>query len=150
MVAESGNTGSSRRAVMKRFRLQGGSNLVEFALVLPLLLVLMFGIIDFGLALFDKAVITNAAREGARAGMVFAETRRTDAEIEAVVQNYCSDYLVTFGAGTPAVSVARTGTGSGDSLTVTVTYSYDYVVMSKLVPGLGTLNMTARSVMRYE
>jgi len=56
---------------MKRLKLQTGANLVEFALVTPLLLMIVFGIADMSLALYDKAVITNASREGARAGMVF-------------------------------------------------------------------------------
>ena len=39
---------------------------VEFALVLPVLLLILFGIINFGTLMYDQAVITNAAREGAR------------------------------------------------------------------------------------
>jgi Flp pilus assembly protein TadG len=141
---------------MKRFRLQAGSNLVEFALVLPLLLVLVFGIVDFGLALFDKAVITNAAREGARAGMVYRVPRMTDAEIRTVVQNYAAAHLVTF--GTPSLTITPTWNdvdasgdrSSGDTLTVSVNYPYNYLVMSKLIPTLGSLNLTSTSVMRFE
>ena len=51
---------------MNRLARQRGSELLEFALVLPLLLLLVFGIAEFSLVLFDKAVVTNAAREGAR------------------------------------------------------------------------------------
>ncbi|HKK00735.1 MAG TPA: TadE/TadG family type IV pilus assembly protein, partial [Desulfuromonadales bacterium] len=54
---------------MKR-RHERGASAVEFALVLPLLLVILFGIIEFGFILYDKAMITNASREGARAGIV--------------------------------------------------------------------------------
>ena len=45
---------------------QNGAALVEFAIVLPLLLILIFGIIEFGVMFYDKAMITNATREGAR------------------------------------------------------------------------------------
>jgi Flp pilus assembly protein TadG len=142
---------------MKRLKLQTGSNIVEFALILPLLLVLVFGIIDFGLALFDKAVITNASREGARAGMVFKVPRMTDAEIRAVVQNYTSTHLVTFGAQNLQTTITRVdndgvggNTSSGDTLNVVVNYPYRYLVMDKLVPSLGSLNLRATSVMRYE
>ena len=92
---------------MKRLKLQTGSNIVEFALILPLLLVLVFGIIDFGLALFDKAVLTNASREGARAGMVFKVPRLTDAEIEAVVQTYAGNHLITFGTPNLQTTITR-------------------------------------------
>ena len=44
-----------------------GSVVVEFALIFPLLLFIVFSIIECSLALYDKAVITNASREAARA-----------------------------------------------------------------------------------
>ena len=47
---------------------QNGAALVEFAIVLPVLLMLIFEMIEFSLLLYDKAMITNASREGARAG----------------------------------------------------------------------------------
>ena len=49
-----------------RVRSQAGAELVEFALVLPILLLVLGGIVDFGLLLQRQQVITNAAREGAR------------------------------------------------------------------------------------
>ena len=48
----------------------GGQSLVEFALVLPLFLVLVMGIVDLGLSVFAYNSITNAAREGARLAIV--------------------------------------------------------------------------------
>ena len=47
-----------------------GQALIEFAFILPFLLVIVGGIVDFGLAFFVGQVIVNAAREGARAGAV--------------------------------------------------------------------------------
>lgn len=49
-----------------RGRLDRGSSAVEFALVLPLLLLLLFGMIDFGRLLYTKVELSSAAREGAR------------------------------------------------------------------------------------
>ena len=135
---------------MKKLKLQAGSNLVEFALVLPLLLVLVFGVADMSLALFNKAVITNASREGARAGMTFRVPRLNNTEIATVVSNYCATRLVNFGAGAPQTSVSRTGQNSGDTLTVRVTYMYNYAVLSRLIPGLGDLNLAATTVVRME
>ena len=136
---------------MQRLRRRDGANLVEFALVLPLLLILVFGIVDFGLALYDKAVVTNASREGARAGMVYRHPARVDdAEIEAVVNNYLASRLVSAGMGSASVSISRTGNSSGDSLTVTVQYFYNHFAIGDLVPGLGSLNLTATTVMRME
>ena len=52
------------------YRNKRGQALIEFAFILPFLLVIVGGIIDFGLAFFIGQVIVNAAREGARAGAV--------------------------------------------------------------------------------
>jgi Flp pilus assembly protein TadG len=54
-----------------RTRQDRGASAVEFALVLPLLLLVIAGIVDFGRAFFTQVILTNAAREGARAA-VFA------------------------------------------------------------------------------
>jgi hypothetical protein len=48
-----------------------GVAIVEFAIVLPLLAILLFGIIEFGFIIYNKAMITNASREGARIGIVY-------------------------------------------------------------------------------
>ena len=150
---------------MKKLRLQTGSNIVEFALILPLLLVLVSGIVDLGLALYDKAVITNAAREGARFGMVFGEAsipgggRPTPLQIIARVNQYLGidathpkGYLVNFGP--PNLTILPvfdpTSPNSGDKLTVTVTYTYHHYVM--LITSLKgtTSNLSSVSVMRLE
>ncbi|HHY30590.1 MAG TPA: pilus assembly protein, partial [Syntrophaceticus sp.] len=53
-----------------QFRNNRGQALLEFALVLPILLLFVFGIIEFGIIFFDNLVITQAVREGARVGVV--------------------------------------------------------------------------------
>jgi DNA-binding NarL/FixJ family response regulator len=47
-------------------KLQTGAQLVEFAIILPLLITILFAVIEFGFMLYDQAIITNASREGAR------------------------------------------------------------------------------------
>ena len=141
---------------MHRLKLQTGSNIVEFAFVMPLLLILVFGIIDFSIGLYDKAVITNAAREGARTGIVYAKARLTKEQVEQVVTNYLNGRLITFGeaiADPTATFTPDRGNGnqqSGDTLTVTVDYQYDYVMIARLFPSLGSLQIRATSVMRVE
>ena len=132
---------------------QQGAAAVEFAIILPILTVLVFGIIEFGLALYDKAVITNASREGARAGIVFKDPIVSDDEITAVINNYCQNNLVTFGTVKDATTtINREGaSASGDNLTVTVVYTYDYLLLPGFISSLtGGLNMNATTVMRME
>ncbi|MDX5376894.1 MAG: pilus assembly protein, partial [Halomonas sp.] len=60
---------------------QRGSEVVEFAISASLLFILLFGIIEFSVALFDKATLTNASREGARTGILYRpEPRDTASE----------------------------------------------------------------------
>ena len=149
---------------MKRLKRQTGSNIVEFALILPLLLVLVSGIVDLGLALYDKAVITNAAREGARFGMVFGEPsipgggRPTEAQIIARVNQYLgidathpNGWLVNFGPSNLDIQpVFSPSNNSGDQLTVTVTFTYHhYVMLITALKGM-TSDFTSVSVMRVE
>lgn len=145
--------GSRSRRVGRR-RMSGVAA-VEFALVVPLLLVVLFGIIDFGFMLYDKAMLTNAAREGARAGIVLRETRLTPGEVEAVAHDYCRTRMIRLGgSGDCTARVSRTGTASlVDTLTVSVDYTYDGPIVNLigLIGGsleLGT--MTSTAVMKYE
>lgn len=133
---------------------QKGAAMVEFAIVLPLLLVLVFGIIEFGLLLYNQQVITNASREGARYGIVSRTPRRTVGEIQGVVNNYTGSHLVTFGTGTPTTSIvpnATAGAVFGDDLTVTVRYQYDFLVMPNFILALvGGKELQAVTMMKYE
>ena len=134
--------------VLKKLKAQKGAAAVEFAIILPLLLILLFGIIEFGLILYDKAMITNASREGARAGIVFDPDGISDAEIKNVVNNYCSGHLVTFGESS---TIGITITRAGGNLTVNVTYTYAFLVLPNFVTGIvGDMNLAAQTIMRME
>lgn len=59
-----------------------GQSLVEFAFVLPLLLLTMVLMIDLGLILYGQMAVSNAAWEGARAGATIVNPENGDSEIE--------------------------------------------------------------------
>ncbi len=120
--------------------------------MLPVLLILLFGIIEMGLFLYDKAVITNASREGARAGVVLKNPKLTPNDIQTVVSSYTSSYLLTFGQqNTPVVQAYGTGGNFGTPLTVIVTYQYNGLGLGKLVdPIAGAITLSATTVMNNE
>ncbi|MDN7183083.1 pilus assembly protein [Caballeronia sp. SEWSISQ10-4 2] len=148
---------ASRAPGRHGLRRQAGSAVVEFALILPLLLLLLFGIVEFSIALYDKAVITNASREAARAGVIYKVPQMTVAQITSVAQNYASNYLITFGTATP-ISVAvdqSAGTTTGLPLKVTVTYTYGGLALGTIInPLAGTaknaMAISAVTTMDYE
>ena len=148
------------------FKSQKGATAVEFAIILPLLLLLIFGIIEFGLFLFNRHVITNAVREAARAGIVVRSPRLSNKKIETIARNYCEKYLVTFGAGTlniPLPLLREDESGNplgedeagnailgrfGDVLIVRATYQYDWLFLSTI--GIGPTTIQAIARMRME
>ncbi|CBJ43950.1 TadE/TadG family type IV pilus assembly protein [Ralstonia solanacearum] len=134
-------------------RMQGAAG-VEFALIFPLLLLVVFGIVEFGAAWYDKSVITNASREAARAGVVFSSPAPSTTKIQSVATNYCQNRLVTFGSATnctASVSPSATCTaGTGNQLTVTVAYTFTGLVLGKLAPFAGSLALSAQTTMLCE
>ena len=140
-----------------KFNNKNGTAILEFAIVLPVLFLILMGIIEFSLVLYDKAVLTNASREGARAGIVSQNPRVTNREIRDVVINYCSTFLITWGADiledtditiSPA---SRDGLPFGYDLTVTVTYRYDFLVLpSFMTTPIGPINLVAQTLMKLE
>jgi Flp pilus assembly protein TadG len=136
-----------------KLKTQSGQSAVEFALVLPLLLILLLGILEFGLVLYDKAVITNAAREGARAGVVAMNPRPTLGDAEQVARDYCQAYLVTFGPNNLQVYATPTAAGAA-ALQVTVKYDYGWLTLQRLISVLNRdynpLHLSATSTMKYE
>ena len=141
--------------MVKRIKNHRGVAAVEFALVLPLLVLIALGIIEFSLALYDKAVITNASREGARAGIVFGVPSVTDGDIIELVNAYCGSRLISFGADnqvTTTVSREPPGT-TGDDLTVQVSYQYQFLAIPRFLTGLteeGHIELAAQTIMRME
>ena len=139
-----------------------GVALVEFAMVLPLLLILVFGIMEFGFIVYNKAVITNASREAARSGIIY----RTDSVdgsysplnnsgIQTVVNDYLGDRLINFAADTATVTVSpgegtRVESYRGQPLTVRVNYTYDFLVLPGLAGLPDTVDIGAQTIMRME
>jgi Flp pilus assembly protein TadG len=78
----------------KKLRREAGGAAAEFAIILPLLIFFIFGIVEFGFLLYNKQVLTNASREGARAGIVVQVPKPTDQDIRDIIANYCNGHLV--------------------------------------------------------
>ena len=127
---------------------QAGGAAVEFAIVLFLLLIIVFGIIEFGLIFYNKNVITNASREGARFGIVSRIPRYSADEVAQVVYDYCQGRLYPKNGTLPAVTVsAPSGTGFGSDLEVSISWPYDFIFLPDYFQGKP---LYAKTVMKYE
>jgi Flp pilus assembly protein TadG len=100
---------------------QRGAAAVEFALVLPLLMLLVMGTIDWGYYFFIDQVVTNAAREGARAGAVAAASPASNPA--QVARDTAQAYLTGAGLrGAGTVNGAPDNVGGGSVVRVTIAY----------------------------
>ncbi len=129
-----------------------GAAVVEFALVLPLLLMLVLGAIDWGWYFYTREVVTNAAREGARAGSVSAVGTDAITAASSAATTYLSNLSLTGGsvnATTPDVTVGATVT---HTVRVVVTFPAGSLTGFTL-PGFTSLvpsSITATAQMRGE
>ncbi len=142
---------------MLRFRSdRSGQNLVEFALVVVMLLLMVVGICEFGRAWNLFQILANAAREGAR--LAALPSGFTDnAAVTARVNSYLSTGNVNPGRATVAIGGAGVDGGTGTQVSITVTYPYTFMyvgpVIRMLNPGAtagADITITAQSVMRNE
>src|SRR5687768_16207985 len=88
-------------------RASRGQSVVEFALVSLTLLMLMFGIIDLGRGVYSRAMLANAAREGARTGMVAKRNEVTvpDGVTSCAASTYCGSIVTSARSKAPSLNI---------------------------------------------
>ena len=159
-----------RRGCPVRSRSRGASA-VELALLFPFIMAILFGIIEFSFLLYDKAMITNAAREGARAGIVLRSPRLplitpiapcsgTSCTVKTIAEAYCANSMISIvgGQGCSATPIwtkvgghTKTTPQPGDTLGVTVEYTYNGTALLALYSVMvGPLKIQSKSEMVYE
>ena len=131
---------------------QRGATAIEFALILPVLATLLFGMIDFGRLLYTKEVLNNAVREAARTGIVAGVNDVSDTVIDLVVTNSIQNSQLVDPANVIQIQKTRTADAAGNrNLAVTVGYTFNFLVVGGLIPGLSTTQtLNSQSTMRME
>jgi Flp pilus assembly protein TadG len=135
-----------------RKRSARGMATVETVIVLPLLLMLLYGVIELSLVFARWQALSNAAREGARTAIVF-RTNCDTATVEAAVRQRVRDYTQPIGV-TPTdaeIDVQGVCGASSTNARVTVSVPYQFRVLAAFAPSLSpTINTTGSSEMRNE
>jgi len=125
--------------------LQCGQSLLEFGIILPVAIVVLVGIVEFGRYFMIRQTITNAAREGARVAIL--PSTQWEYEVREVVTQYVS------GAGLNPSNLYVDASGlrgtTGTRTTVTVRYPYDSV-MFRFLGRSGPITVQAVCTMVHE
>jgi Flp pilus assembly protein TadG len=135
------------RQLLRRGRGQEGSAAVEFAIILPVLLLIISGLFDFGWAFYWKETVANASRGGARYASLAnypsgARTVYTSAQITSFVTTTYGNDLAVVVAGSTAVGSARSVT-----VTKTMTYFVAGFLISRGINLPGTISNTTSMTM---
>jgi Flp pilus assembly protein TadG len=126
--------------------------MLETVIVLPLVLLLLFGLIEFGIMFGRWLMVNNAAREGARQAIVFRQNCST-AQVESDVIATVQAYTDALGVSLPGSGISVNGqcAGGGSASTVSVTLPFTFEVLPGLATGIGpTISLIGSSVMRNE
>jgi hypothetical protein len=147
-----------------------GAAAVEFAIVLPLLVMFVFGIVEFGIVFYNKAMITNASREAARAAIVHRAPALDVVQMKDEVKSAIVKYLGN-PADPPNSLLIPTNApwdqmldetklnfcnDAGDEINVTLEWDYSFIMLPDFLTawfggGLpGTIKISAITKMRCE
>lgn len=120
---------------------QKGQSLVEFALIVPLILLLLFGMFDIGRVLFSAVALEHAAREGARV----ASVGKTNADVIASINN------ATTGLDSSRVSVSISTEARTSGENIEIHLSYPVSMINPLMRSFqSSFTISSKSVMRVE
>jgi hypothetical protein len=128
---------------------RSGNAVVEVAIVLSFLLLVLFGIIDFGRAFWHSNILHTAAREGARMMAV----NPAGAASDSLVIGRINDVVSTAGITLEQGDIQLTWPPPGDDLEpVTVVINHDFELIAGPILGIvpGTIPLSARCVMKHE
>ncbi len=143
------------RSVGRALGSSRGQALVEAAMVMPLLLLLLVGIMEFGRAWSIHQVVTDAARQGARKAAIWHESGNAKDSAEAVVKRSLAAGSVNFDDATDNIDVDGDGAGAEEA-TVTVEVEHRFFALAPVLalagqsPGNGKVTLRSTAVMRNE
>jgi len=146
--------GLHRRAARarRRFGRDDGQALVEMALALPILLLLLVGIFEFARAYSIKQTIVNAAREGARQGVLQGVAADS---VTRVINRFLSSNNIATSSPPTTITLAGIGGNAGDPVTVTIVTRYEFLLMGPVIRLIGStfadgVPLRTQTTMRHE
>lgn len=147
-----------KKEIQKKNKSERGQSLVELAISLPVILLLMLGTLDFGMATYSYLIIRDAAQEGALYGSINPDNLQ---QIEARVRNISpanaegltfspvqlqNEDLVKVSIKTSGGKCQGISGGKANSISVNVTYDYSMIIpLAETFLGTDTVALEATS-----
>ncbi len=138
-----------KKAIRKKQKREDGQAMVEFALILPIFLLILCGIIDFGWLFYNQLSLNNACREGARYAVVHTDENADTQSIINHIENISTTVFANDGVDITVKYSSPSDPTSGD---VTVSMQAD---ISFFTPVLSTIlgkekTLTSTVIMKVE
>jgi Flp pilus assembly protein TadG len=131
---------------------EAGMAMLEAVIVLPILMMLLFAIVELGIVFGRWQVLSNAAREGARRAVVYrppasCKAGAVEAEVDAAVASYAASLGMSVSPG----DVSLTGACVPGPASVSVAHTHDFLFLDRFAPSVSpSLRLVGRSTMRNE
>ena len=139
-----------------QLKFNSGAMAIEFALIAPIFFLILFATIELGIYLHDRQVLSNAAREAARAGIIMQSPRTTPAEIQQTALNFSTTLIGVALNCTPGGACDEIGVETpqglipGGPLTVTITTPFPFPLLSAFSNFAPTIPVGATATMTLE
>ena len=120
-----------------------GAVLVEFAMVLPIFILILIGTIEFGIVLHDYSLLQSASREGARAGAV--------GFTQAAIEQRVRDFALELNNTGLTIEINNAQGVRGTTVSVRASYPVPLITpLMKSIVGSSSFNLQAETLMRLE
>lgn len=138
-----------KKSIRRKLKREDGQSMVEFALILPIFLLILCGIIDFGWLFYNQLSLNNACREGARYAVVHTEENADTQAIINHIENLSTNVFANDGVDITVAYSAPSDPTAGD---ITVSMEAD---ISFFTPVLSTVlgkekTITSTVIMKVE
>ena len=143
---QAGGAGKSPSTNRRNRSRRRGATLVEFAIVAPLLFLLVLGMLELGRMVMVEQFLTHAAREGARRGIL---EQSTGPDIETMITDYLAAKTIA-GATVTVTPNELTDIGCGDPVSVSISIPYNQASWLPAPRFLGEATLSGNCVMRGE
>jgi Flp pilus assembly protein TadG len=131
--------------IRNRIGYQTGAEIVEFLITLPVILIILAIIVDFGVAFTDQTILANATRAAVREVVQGASNdqaqQMADLTTQSLISHDPADPL-------PPVTVNMAGTNPGDAVSVSINHQFDFFLLPHFLGEITDIDLTATSVMR--